>query len=146
MGPCRETSWLLTWVLCRGGLGTRERGLARRIVGLARRRETCDAALRGGFYADRVTARGIEVARRVADLAAEIDLTPAQFAVLWCKDQPGITAPLVGPRTLEQLEQLIPLLEMELPSELGDACDELVPPGSAIADFHNTADWMKMTV
>ena len=71
-------------------------------------------------------------------------LTPAQFAVLWCKDQPGITAPLVGPRTLEQLEQLIPLLDMELPAELRAACDELVPPGSAVADFHNTANWMKM--
>jgi len=108
--------------------------------------EKSRAALRGGYYADRITERGIAVAREFAGLAARIDLTPAQFAVLWCKDQPGITAPLVGPRTLEQLEQLIPVLEMELPAESRAACDELVPPGSAIADFHNTANWMKMKV
>ena len=33
---------------------------------------------------------------------------------------------------------------------LGDslraACDELVPPGSAVANFHNTAPWMKMRI
>jgi aryl-alcohol dehydrogenase-like predicted oxidoreductase len=108
--------------------------------------EESRAALRGGYYAARVTERGIAVAQEFAKLAAQIDLTPAQFAVLWCKDQPGITAPLVGPRTLEQLEQLIPLLELELPIELRVTCDEFVPPGSAVADFHNTADWMKMKV
>jgi len=25
-------------------------------------------------------------------------------------------------------------------------CDELVPPGSVVADFHNSAPWMKMRV
>jgi len=108
--------------------------------------EESRAALRGGYYADRVTERGIAVARKFAKLADQIELTPAQFAVLWCKDQPGITAPLVGPRTLKQLEQLIPLLDIELPLELRTMCDQLVPPGSAVADFHNTANWMKMKV
>jgi aryl-alcohol dehydrogenase-like predicted oxidoreductase len=108
--------------------------------------EESRAALRGGYYADRVTERGIAVARKFGELANQIELTPAQFAVLWCKDQPGITAPLVGPRTLKQLEQLIPLLDIELPLELRAMCDQLVPPGSAVADFHNTANWMKMKV
>ena len=35
---------------------------------------------------------------------------------------------------------------MELSDELRARCDELVPPGSAVTDFHNTADWMKMKV
>ncbi|HJN47180.1 MAG TPA: aldo/keto reductase [Acidobacteriota bacterium] len=108
--------------------------------------EESRAALRGGYYADRVTERGIAVAQKFAELADQIELTPAQFAVLWCKDQPGITAPLVGPRTLKQLEQLIPLLDIEFPLELRTMCDQLVPPGSAVADFHNTATWMKMKV
>lgn len=104
------------------------------------------AALRGGFYADRVTAAGIEVGREFARIASEMDLTPAQLAILWTKDQPGITAPLIGPRTLEQLENLLPVLDMDLPDDVRAACDELVPPGSVVADFHNTADWMKMQV
>jgi len=104
------------------------------------------AALRGGFYADRVTERGVEVGREFAKIAAGMGLTPAQLAVLWCKDQPGITAPLIGPRTVRHLEDLLPVLDMSLSDEVRAACDELVPPGSVVADFHNTADWMKMTV
>ena len=104
------------------------------------------ADLRGGFYADRVTQRGVEVGRAFSALAADAGLSAAQLAVLWCKDQPGITAPLIGPRTLQHLEPLIPVLEMTLSDDLRAACDELVPPGSAVVDFHNTSHWMKMKI
>jgi len=104
------------------------------------------AARRGGIYAERVTARGIAVGDQFVQLAAEAGISPAQLANLWVKDQPGITAPLIGPRTVEQLEHLLPVLEMQLSDELRAACDELVPPGSAVANFHNSAPWMKMKI
>jgi aryl-alcohol dehydrogenase-like predicted oxidoreductase len=104
------------------------------------------AALRGGIYAERITARGIEVGNQVVQLAKERGITAAQLAVLWVKDQLGITAPLIGPRTLAQLEQMLPLLEMTLDDDTRRACDALVPPGSAAANFHNSAPWMKMRV
>ena len=81
-----------------------------------------------------------------AKIAKKIGISAAQLAVLWCKDQPGITAPLMGPVTLEQLEHFLPVLEMELDDETRAACDALVPPGSAVASFHNTADWMKAKI
>lgn len=101
------------------------------------------AALRGGFYADRVTAKGIEVGNKFVKLANDAGLKPAQLAVLWCKDQPGVTAPLIGPGSLKHLEDYIPVLEMSLDDSMREACDNLVPPGSAVANFHNTAGWMK---
>ena len=104
------------------------------------------AALRGGIYADRVTPRGIEVGRRFVELAKDRGLTAAQLAVLWVKDQIGVTAPIIGPRTVTQLEELLPVLEMSLDVETRRACDELVPPGSAVANFHNSALWMKMQI
>jgi len=104
------------------------------------------AALRGGFYADRVTKRGIELGNEFSKLAKRIGLTPAQLSILWCKDQPGITAPLLGPRTIAQLEPLLPVLEMALDEETRKACDQLVPPGSVVANFHNTAGWMKAQI
>ena len=73
-------------------------------------------------------------------------LSPAQLAVVWCKDQPGITAPLIGPRTIEQVPEFLDIINTELDEETRKACDELVPPGSAAANFHNTADWMKGTI
>ena len=104
------------------------------------------ATLRGGFYADRVTKRGIEVGNEFSKLAKRIGLTPAQLSILWCKDQPGITAPLIGPRTIEQLEPLLTVLEMALDEATRKACDQLVPPGSVVANFHNTAGWMKAQI
>ena len=108
--------------------------------------ENSRAALRGGFYADRVTQRGIEVGMEFTKIAEGLGLTPAQLAILWVKDQPGITAPLIGPRTVNQLIDLIPIKDMKLDDETRAACDALVPEGSVVADFHNTANWMKMQI
>ncbi|HCL71899.1 MAG TPA: aldo/keto reductase, partial [Gammaproteobacteria bacterium] len=108
--------------------------------------ENSRAALRGGFYADRVTQKGIQVGIKFTDIALANDMTPAQLAILWVRDQPGITAPLIGPRTVPQLENLLPVIDMKLGDDTRAACDALVPPGSVVADFHNTADRMKMQV
>jgi len=54
--------------------------------------EDSRAALRGGIYAERVTAAGIELGRRFVELANAHDIAPARLAILWAKDQPGITA------------------------------------------------------
>jgi aryl-alcohol dehydrogenase-like predicted oxidoreductase len=104
------------------------------------------AALRGGIYADRVTPRAVEIGTAFVRLAERVDIPPAQLALLWVKDQPGVTAPIAGPRTLDQLEHLLPVLEMQLSSEVRAACDDLVPPGSAVANFHNSAAWMRMQI
>ena len=101
------------------------------------------AALRGGIYAERITQRGVDVGNQFAALARAHGYDPAQLAVLWVKDQPGITAPILGPRTLPQLQNLLPVLEMMLPDDLRTRCDELVQPGSVVASFFNSAAWMK---
>jgi len=101
------------------------------------------AALRGGIYAERVTDRGIAVGERFVALARERGVPPAQLALRWTMDQPGITAPIFGPRTLAQLEAILPALDLTLDAELLAACDALVPPGSAVVNFHNTAGWLR---
>ena len=57
-------------------------------------------------------ARDVPRASRSASASsgwpATTDISPAQLAVLWVKDQPGITAPIIGPRTLDQLEHFLP--------------------------------------
>ena len=85
------------------------------------------AAYRGGFYAERVTEKGIKVAAEFAKIAEHKGITPAQLAILWCKDQPGITAPLIGPRTMQHLESLLPVAEMYLDDETREACDLIGP-------------------
>jgi aryl-alcohol dehydrogenase-like predicted oxidoreductase len=104
------------------------------------------AALRGGIYAERVTPKGVEVGQKFIRIAREAGMTPAQLAVLWAKEQPGMTAPIIGPRTLEQLKHFLPVLDMTLDEAVRGKCDELVPPGSVVSNFHNSASWMKMKI
>ncbi len=104
------------------------------------------AARIGGIYHERVTSQGIVLAKALAGLAYNSGKTPAQFAYAWVKDQPGITSPIVGVRTLEHLNEFIPAMSMSLTDEERKACDELNPPGSVVTNFFNTATWMKMKV
>ena len=95
---------------------------------------------------DRVTPAAIEVGRAVSALAQERGLTATQLALLWVKDQPGITAPIIGPRTLDQALDAVAVLELELDDEARAACDALVHPGNAVADFHNTTGWTQARI
>ena len=117
--------------------------LAGRYSDAAKYPEGSRADLLGKYYARRVTERAVRVGVEFAKLAAEAGITPAQLAILWCKDQPGITAPLIGPRRFEHVDELLAVQEMTLHPDIATACDALVPPGSAVSDFHNTSGWMK---
>jgi aryl-alcohol dehydrogenase-like predicted oxidoreductase len=94
----------------------------------------------------RISQRGIDVGQAVGKMAQERGFTASQFALLWAKDQPGITAPIIGPRTLAHLEDAIGILDKTLDEADRPLFDELVHPGNAVADFHNSNDWMKARV
>jgi len=94
----------------------------------------------------RVTQRGLEVGQAVSQMAQERGLTASQLSLLWIKDQPGITAPIIGPRTLAHLEDALGILDKTLDETDRPLFDALVHPGNAVADFHNSNDWMKARV
>jgi len=94
----------------------------------------------------RITQRGIDVGVAVSKMAQERGLTASQLSLLWTKDQPGITAPIIGPRTLAHLEDALVILDKTLNDADRPLFDELVHPGTAVADFHNSNDWMKARI
>lgn len=97
-------------------------------------------------FARRVTHKGIAVARAMAPIAEERGLTVSQLALLWCKDQPGITSPIIGPRTMEQLQDALGVLEHRLEDADRVRLDALNGPGNAVSDFHNSNTWMKTKI
>ncbi len=99
-----------------------------------------------GIYAQRINRRGLQAAARAAEVAPRYGLTPGQLALLWVKDQPGVTSPIIGPRTVEQLHEMLAVADMHADDELRATFDEIVPPGMAVSNFHNTSGWMKATV
>ncbi len=100
----------------------------------------------GAFFTDRVTEKSVVAARQVAELATTRGVSVAQFALTWVKDQPGITAPIVGPRTVAHIEEFLSVLDMHLTAEDRAALDEINPPGTAVTNFHNTSGWLKLQV
>jgi len=94
----------------------------------------------------RITQRGIDVGYAVSKMAQERGMTASQLSLLWVKDQPGITAPITGPRTLAHLEDALGIMDKTLDDADRPLFDELVHPGNAVADFHNSNDWMKAQI
>jgi NDP-hexose 2,3-enoyl reductase len=65
-------------------------------------------------------------------LAAELDLAPTVLALAWLLSRPGVTAPVLGPRTLEQLTGSFSALDVTLDTKTLARLDELFPgPGQA---------------
>jgi aryl-alcohol dehydrogenase-like predicted oxidoreductase len=64
-----------------------------------------------------LSARGLDIAAVVKDIAAEIGTTPSRVALAWTLLNPAIVASLVGARTLAQLEDDLGALQLELGSE-----------------------------
>ncbi|MBN2392693.1 MAG: aldo/keto reductase [Anaerolineae bacterium] len=108
--------------------------------------EDSRAGRSGAMFRDRVTRRAVEVAVQLKAMAEERGMTITQFALLWCKDQPGITSPIIGPRTMAHLEDALPVLEMALDPADVPLFDALVHPGNVVADFHNSNPWMKARI
>ena len=104
-------------------------------------------AARGSeIFQARITRGGREVAAEVARMAQERSMTGAQLALLWVKDQPGVTSPIIGPRTMEHLEAAMAVMDQSLDNADRPLFDELVHPGNAVADFHNSNEWMKARI
>ncbi len=100
-------------------------------------------AQKGDIYAERLTQRAISTAKQFADLAEAWGFSPPQLALLWVKEQPGVTAPIIGPRTEEHLDVALSVLDLQLDPQINRAVDQIVSPGSAVANFFNSSGWMK---
>jgi aryl-alcohol dehydrogenase-like predicted oxidoreductase len=100
----------------------------------------------GAFFTDRITLKAMAVATEAVKMAKERGMTVSQLALLWVKDQPGVTAPIIGPRILAHLEDALPILEKKLVDADRPLFDELVHPGNAVADFFNSNEWMKARI
>lgn len=100
----------------------------------------------GSVVQARLTKRGLQVGEQVSNLAAARGLTASQLALLWLKGQPGVTAPIIGPRTLSQLEDALGVLDLTLDPVDLPLFDALVHPGNAVSDFYNSTEWMKARI
>jgi aryl-alcohol dehydrogenase-like predicted oxidoreductase len=63
--------------------------------------------------------------------AASVDIAPASIAMAWLLGRPGVTAPIIGPRSIAQLDQMTGALSVKLTGEMLQKLDEICPgPGN----------------
>jgi aryl-alcohol dehydrogenase-like predicted oxidoreductase len=75
-----------------------------------------------GAYLDE---RGRGIVEAVARAADGLGWTPLEVALVWVRDRPGVTAPIVGARTAAQLKGALGVDELTLPAEIVDALDDV---------------------
>ncbi len=79
---------------------------------------------------------GFRVLDVVEALAAEKGHTAAQVALAWVMRRPAVTAPIIGPRTVAQLEDNLGALEITFSEDDLRRLDEVAPPGRAIVPYY----------
>ncbi len=78
----------------------------------------------------------LDAVERLTKLAEDAGISLVHLALAFVLRHPTVTAPIIGPRTLEQLESQLGAADVDLGTDILDAIDEIVPPGSNL----NTVD------
>jgi aryl-alcohol dehydrogenase-like predicted oxidoreductase len=84
--------------------------------------------------------RKLDAVEELAQLAEQAGLTLIQLALGFAAAHPAVTCPLIGPRTLEQLQAQLAAADVVLTDDVLDRIDEIVPPGTTINPADNSFD------
>jgi aryl-alcohol dehydrogenase-like predicted oxidoreductase len=71
----------------------------------------------------------LDAVEQLSQLAEQAGLSLVHLAIAFVIRHPAVTAAIVGPRTLEQLEGQLGAVEAHLSADVLDAIDAIVPPG-----------------
>jgi aryl-alcohol dehydrogenase-like predicted oxidoreductase len=80
--------------------------------------------------------RPFAVLDKLTTIGAELSAGPGQVALAWVLAQPGVTSPIIGPRTVPQLTDYVRATELTLADEHLKALDEVAPPGGVTVPYH----------
>jgi aryl-alcohol dehydrogenase-like predicted oxidoreductase len=76
-------------------------------------------------------ARRLEIVEQLVPLAAARSVSLARFANAWVLRHPAVHSAIIGPRTMEQLEDSLGALDVAITPEEAARVDQLVPPGTS---------------
>jgi aryl-alcohol dehydrogenase-like predicted oxidoreductase len=77
--------------------------------------------------------RKLDAADALGQLADDSGISLVHLAIAFVLQHPAVTAPIIGPRTMEQLETQLGAVDVVLGGDILDRIDEIVPPGLNIA-------------
>jgi aryl-alcohol dehydrogenase-like predicted oxidoreductase len=75
----------------------------------------------------------LDAAEKLAEVAEQAGLPLIEMSIRFVTSHRAVTAAIIGPRTMDQLESQLTALEQPvLPGEVLDRIDEIVPPGTNV--------------
>jgi aryl-alcohol dehydrogenase-like predicted oxidoreductase len=89
--------------------------------------------------------RKLDVVEELAQLADQAGLTLIELAIAFVINHPAVTAAIIGPRTMEQLESQLPAAGVTLTADILDRIDQLVAPGVTINPDDNSYGEAELT-
>ena len=78
-----------------------------------------------GFVGAYLDDRGRGIVEAVVRAADGLGWSPLEVALVWVRDRPGVTSPIVGARTAAQLDGALGIEELALPAEIVEALDDV---------------------
>jgi aryl-alcohol dehydrogenase-like predicted oxidoreductase len=79
----------------------------------------------------------LDAVEDLALLAEDTGVTLVHLALAFVLQHPAVTAPIIGPRTMDQLESQLGAVEVQLGTDVLDRIDQIVKPGRTISDETN---------
>jgi aryl-alcohol dehydrogenase-like predicted oxidoreductase len=72
----------------------------------------------------------------LAECAKEAGVTLTALSLAWTLQRPGVTTIVLGPRTVDQLDDQLAALDFAIDEELSKRIDEIVPPGGITVPYY----------
>ena len=90
-----------------------------------------------GFYRESFDQQKqvFDLQELVLEMARERNISGYAFTLAWCMSRPGVTSPIIGPRTSEQLVDSLTALQVTLSEEDVQRLDQAAPPESMVASY-----------
>jgi aryl-alcohol dehydrogenase-like predicted oxidoreductase len=76
--------------------------------------------------------RRLDAVEQIIPVAEKAALPMTHLAMAFAIAHPGVTSAIIGPRTMEQLDDLLAGVDVTLTDEILDRIDEIVPPGTDV--------------
>jgi aryl-alcohol dehydrogenase-like predicted oxidoreductase len=87
----------------------------------------------------RATEQGWELIDLLREIAHEKHCSVSQVALAWCATRPGITAPIIGPRTYEQVVDNLGAADIDITDDDVARIDAIVPPRGVAVRYYDEA-------
>jgi aryl-alcohol dehydrogenase-like predicted oxidoreductase len=80
-----------------------------------------------------VHERRLDAVEELLKVAADAGCSLTHLAMAFVLEHPAVTSAIIGPRTMDQLDDLLAGVEVRIDTEVLDRIDEIVPPGTSIS-------------